>query len=187
MATVTTLLTAEELLALPDDGTERWLINGELREQPMAYRNRMHGQTMTYTATELANWLRQQPQPRGQILTGDAGVRLSLNPDTIFGVDVLYASAALLAQQQANSTIITGVPTLAVEILSPNDRNEDTNDKIDAFARAGVPLVWVIDPRRRTVTVHRPDAEPELVNVREELTAEPHLPGFRVPVLRLFE
>jgi hypothetical protein len=37
------------------------------------------------------------------------------------------------------------------------------------------------------VMVHRPDAEPELFNIRQELSGEPHLPGFRVPVARLFE
>ena len=42
MATVTTLMTAEELLALPEDGTDRWLIAGELRERPMTKRNRFH-------------------------------------------------------------------------------------------------------------------------------------------------
>jgi hypothetical protein len=36
------------------------------------------------------------------------------------------------------------------------------------------------------VTVHRPGAEPELFNVRQEISAEPHLPGFRVPVARIF-
>ncbi|HZU37567.1 MAG TPA: hypothetical protein VFA18_16725 [Gemmataceae bacterium] len=39
---------------------------------------------------------------------------------------------------------------------------------------------------RRTVKIIRPTAEPELVNVQQELSAEPHLPGFRVAVARLF-
>jgi Uma2 family endonuclease len=50
-----------------------------------------------------------------------------------------------------------------------------------------VPLVWLLDPCKRTVMMHRPDAEPELLNVRRELSGEPHLPDFRVPVTRLFE
>jgi Uma2 family endonuclease len=50
-----------------------------------------------------------------------------------------------------------------------------------------VALVWIIDPVLRTVTVCRPDAEPALFNVNQELTAEPHLPGFRVAVAEIFE
>jgi Uma2 family endonuclease len=75
---------------------------------------------------------------------------------------------------------------LAVEILSPKDVLEEVNEKIDGYLEAGVSLVWVIDPYRRTVEIFRPGAEPALVNVEQELSAEPHLPGFRVPVAQLF-
>jgi hypothetical protein len=37
------------------------------------------------------------------------------------------------------------------------------------------------------VTVYRPGAEPETYNRLAEITAEPHLPGFRVKVADLFE
>jgi Uma2 family endonuclease len=142
---------------------------------------------MTCVATELENWRRQQPEPRGQVLTGDAGVRLRRDPDTTFGVDVAYVSSDVIAQQSEDSTIIDGVPVLAVAILSPSDTIEDINEMIDAYLDAGVALVWIFDPRRRTITIHRPDGEPELVNVQQELSGEPQLPGFRVPVRRLFE
>jgi Uma2 family endonuclease len=49
-----------------------------------------------------------------------------------------------------------------------------------------VALVWIIDPHDRTVLIYRPGQEPELVNVRQELSGEPHLPGFRVVVGQLF-
>ena len=61
------------------------------------------------------------------------------------------------------------------------------NEKIDAYLAAKVSIIWIIDPYRRTITVHHPDSVPKLFNVRDELSAEPHLPGFRVPVARLFE
>jgi hypothetical protein len=41
MSTVSTMTTAQ-LLALPDDGVERELIRGELRERPTTRRNRLH-------------------------------------------------------------------------------------------------------------------------------------------------
>jgi hypothetical protein len=43
-------------------------------------------------------------------------------------------------------------------------------------------LVWIVDPTFRTVTVYRRDAEPKLFNATEALSAEPHLPGFKVAV-----
>jgi Uma2 family endonuclease len=181
------LLTTEELLAMPSDGVDRWLINGELRERRMTVRNRFYSAVMTRVAQYLANWLDTRPGPRGRILSGDAGVRLRNDPDTTFGVDVIYVSADVLSRQRDDSTIIEGVPELAVEILSPNDTLQDTEEKIDAYLSAGVPLVWIVNTHRRTVTVHRPNAGPELVNEHQELVGAPHLPGFQVPVRQLFE
>jgi Uma2 family endonuclease len=74
----------------------------------------------------------------------------------------------------------------AVEILSPSDVQEDIEEKIDALLQAGVPLVWIINPRRRTVTVYRPGYEPELFNMHQELSGETHPPGLRIEVRRLF-
>jgi Uma2 family endonuclease len=76
---------------------------------------------------------------------------------------------------------------LVVEILSPNDTQSEIDEKVDGYLAAGVALVWVIDPHDRTVLVYRPGTEPALATVRQELDGEPHLPGFRVAVARLFE
>jgi Uma2 family endonuclease len=186
VAEVTAAMTTEELLALPQNGVERWLIRGQLREKMMTVRNRWHSRIMTRTAKFLDNWLDQRPEPRGSILCGEAGVRLRRNPDTTVGIDVVYISAEVAARQTDDTTLIDGVPVLAVEILSPNDTQDEINDKIDDYLAAGVALVWVIDPHHRTVEIFMQGAEPELVNVRGELSGEPHLPGFRIPVSQLF-
>jgi Uma2 family endonuclease len=188
MATVDApaLMTTEQLLALPDDGVERWLIRGRLREKPMTYRNRWHSRAMVRVAYFLEVWREQQPEPRGSVLGGEAGVRLTRDPDTTVGIDVVYISAEVAARNRDDTTIVDGVPVLAVEILSPNNTVEEINEKIDQYLEAGVPLVWIIDPHRRTVTICRPGQEPEFVNARQELSGEPELPGFRVRVADLF-
>ena len=71
-------------------------------------------------------------------------------------------------------------------ILSPSDKHEEIVEKIELYLTTGVAMVWVVDPDLRTVAVHRPDTAPVLFNVLQELTAEPHLPGFRVPVAEFF-
>jgi Uma2 family endonuclease len=192
----TTLMTTEQLLALPDDGVERWLIRGQLREKPasvgqtgekiMTIRNRWHSRIMARVTKFLDNWLDQQPMPRGSVLCGEVGVRLTRDPDSTVGVDIVYVSAEVAARHPDDTTLIDGVPVLAVEILSPNDTQDEINEKIDEYLTAGVFLVWSVDPRRRTVTIHRPGREPEFVNALQELTGEPHLPGFCVPVAELF-
>ncbi|MGL4552123.1 MAG: Uma2 family endonuclease [Gemmataceae bacterium] len=187
------LMTTEELLAMPDDGVERWLVRGQLREakpdadgNPVTVRNRDHSFLMTRVARFLDAWLDTQPEPRGVVVCGEAGLRLRQTHESTVGVDVAYISAAVAARRTADTSLIDGAPVLAAEILSPSDTVEDINEKIDEYLTAGTALVWVIDPHRRTVTVHRPGHEPELVNVRQELSAEPELPGFRVAAARLF-
>jgi Uma2 family endonuclease len=188
MATAARPMTTAEFLALPqDDGVERLLIKGELLEYPMPYRNRYHSRTMTRVARFLDVWADTQPEPRGQVLTGDAGVRLATDPDTTFGIDVAYVSAEVMARQSDDeSTIVYGLPELAVEILSPGELMERHEGKLDAYLEAGVKLVWVLNPWRKTVTAFRPGADPVFFAGRQEVIAPDVLPGFRVPAADLF-
>jgi Uma2 family endonuclease len=185
-ATLTPAMTTEEMLALPSNGVERWLIRGQLREKPMTVRNRWHSRIMVRVAKFLDNWLDQQPEPHGAILCGEAGCRLRRDPDTTVGIDVVYISAELAAREAKDTNLIDGVPVLVVEILSPSDTQEQVDEKTDGYLQAGVALVWVIDPHDRTVTIYRPGQEPELVNVRQELSGDPQLPGFHIAVAQLF-
>ena len=184
------LMTTEEFLALPDDGVERWLVRGQLREATrggtMTVRNRRHCRVLSRTDQLLGNWLDQRPEPRGEILSGEVGCRILRDPDTTLGIDLVYISAELAAQEPEHTTLIDGVPILAVEILSPSDTQEDINEKVDLLLKAGVALVWLIDPHDQTVLVYRPNEQPVLFNNTQELTGEPHLPGFQVPVAKIF-
>jgi Uma2 family endonuclease len=182
------LMTAEEFLALPDDGIDRDLINGVVREwgERMTRRNPIHSCVEARLAYLLVSWLEKQTPPRGSVHSGEAGCRLARNPDVIVGIDVAYVSPGLAAAPSDDTTLIDGVPTLAVEILSPSTTEEEINDKLRAYRGAGVPLVWLVDPYLRAVTVLRPDAPPQMFNETQELTAQPHLPGLRVRVADVF-
>lgn len=185
--TATKPMTTEELLAIPDDGKRRWLIKGQLRENGMTVRNRFHSITMANVAFLLGLWRSARPEPRGVIVCGEAGVRLPGEPQTTVGVDVAYVPADVMIRQSDATTLIEGVPALIVEILSPSDTLEGIDEKITAYLAAGVPLVWLLDPQDRTVTIYRPGNEPTLVNIRQDLDGNEVLPGFRVPVSQLFE
>jgi Uma2 family endonuclease len=73
---------------------------------------------------------------------------------------------------------------VAVEILSPDDRRADVDDKIDVYLRAGSSLVIVVDPQQRAVELHDRDATGRL----DETGAIEHwaLPEFSYPVSELF-
>lgn len=193
MSTVSSprLITTEELLAMPDDGVERWIINGELREagegDPMTIRNSLPSFVMAEIVRVLANWRRTQPAPRGKVYCGEAGVKLRWDPEVTVGADVAYVSAELLAKQTGSTTLIEGVPELLVEILSPHDTVDQIDEKIDAYLAAGVGLIWIIDPKRRTAMIYQPNALPRLVTENDDLEGGEVLPGFAVPFGELFE
>jgi Uma2 family endonuclease len=186
--------TAEDLLAMPDDGVERWIIKGQLREKPsefpevkMTVRNRHHSEAMSFIAATLVIWLRTLPKPRGSIFSGEVGVILPGQTDTV-GVDVVYVPQDVVAvQNDDNTTLIEGMPILAVEILSPNDTHEQIEEKIDTYLDAGVALVWTVNVTRRTVTIFRTGHEPESFNLTHRLPEFPQMPGFAPSVAELFE
>lgn len=180
------LLTTDDLLAMPDDGKERWLIRGMLREKPMTKRNRFHSWLTVSIGHFLRIWLKSQPAPRGGVYGGEVGCILRHDPETTVGIDIAYFSADVVDRQADNTTMIDGVPILAVEILSPNDVKKEISEKVNEYLTAGVAIIWLVDPDLQTVQVIRPDAKPVLFNTTQELTAEPHLPGFRVAVAEFF-
>jgi Uma2 family endonuclease len=179
-------MTTEELLAMPENGIERWLVRGMLREGAMTIRNRARSRAMIRIGKFLDNWLDTRPEPRGEVVGGEAGVRLRRNPDTTVGVDVAYVGPEVATRQGENTTLIDGVPVLVVEIRSPSDTDAEVNEKLDTYLEAGVAVIWEVSPHRRTVLVHRPGREPELFTLSQELTGDPELPGFRVPVAQIF-
>jgi len=141
------LMTAEEFLALPEEpGVERWLIDGQLKKKryldiAMTYRNRRHSRLEAVISYLLRAWLELQPWPRGEVYAGDAGCILARDPDVLVGIDVVYVSAEMAALQSQDITMLEGVPNLAVEILSPFDTQQDIDEKLAKYLKAGVPLV----------------------------------------------
>jgi Uma2 family endonuclease len=186
MATTTTSMTVAEFLALPDDGIHRELIRGELREYPMTTRGGPHGWVTSNLARLLGNWLQGQPAPRGRLYTGEARVYLRHFPSSMVGIDLAYITPEHAARTAPAAPYIDGPPVLAVEILSPSDTMEGIAEKVADYLDAGVALVWEVNAYYKTVTVHRPEAPPLFFNEQQDLTAEPHLPGFRVPVAEIF-
>jgi Uma2 family endonuclease len=183
------LCTTEDLLAIPDDGIERWLIDGRIVEVGMTIRNKHHTLIQSRINGELEIWLRSQAKPRGTVHAGEAGVRLRKDPELTVGIDLVYLTADVSALVMADeeSTIINAVPTLAVEILSPSDTIELIQEKIGIFEATNVSVAWFINPYSRTVAIHRPDRPPVTLNIEDELDGAAELPGFRLPVARLFE
>jgi Uma2 family endonuclease len=180
------LMTTEELEALPDDGTERWLIDGELRERDMTKRARGHSRIEANFCGELHAWNKRQPEPRGEVLVGEAGVRLRKDPDTTVGIDVAYISAETAALNTRDDRIVDGIPLLVIEVLSPSDKTDDIEEKVESYLACGVPHVWIASARLKSVIAHRRGAPLQAFDINQTISAEPHLPGLRITLKDIF-
>ncbi len=179
-------MTLAEFHELEDDpNVERMLIRGILWESPMTKRTRDHSRIESRISQLLGNWADEQPLPRPEIYSGEIGCDLP-ELETGVGIDVAVVSAELEAKLGNDEKYIIGVPTLVVEVLSPTDRVAEVNAKLDNYLAAGVPMIWVVDPFKETIVVHRPDREPQMFTKLDELSGSEVLPGFSVAVKDIF-
>ena len=74
-----------------------------------------------------------------------------------------------------------------MEVVSPNDRFVDVEDKAHDYIRAGVDLVWVVVPSTRSVHVWRKDGSRSVLQAGETLSGEGVISGLSIPVVDLFE
>lgn len=75
---------------------------------------------------------------------------------------------------------------LVVEVLSPTDLAVDVAARVEEYLANGFPLVWIVNPNTRTVTIHRADGTVALLHEADEITGEAALPAFRSTVGAFF-
>jgi len=114
------------------------------------------------------------------------GYVVERQPDTVRGPDVAFISTRRFAGEVDLDRFVEGAPDLAVEILSPTNRSGEVARKVKEYLAAGARLVWVVDTRRRTVTVHAPGIAAERVAEDGILAGRDVLPGFAMPVAEIF-
>ncbi len=77
-------------------------------------------------------------------------------------------------------------PDIVLEVRSPSDSSPDAFAKVQVWLNASVKLVWELNPRTRILTVHRAGRTPQELGIEAVLSGEEILPGFCLPLHRLF-
>jgi Uma2 family endonuclease len=80
-----------------------------------------------------------------------------------------------------------GAPDLVVEVISPNDRYAEVDEKIAEWLAHGAKLVFEVNPRRKTVEVHRPGQPSRILGINDILDGEDVVPGWSLAVRDLFD
>jgi Uma2 family endonuclease len=173
-------MTADELLLLPDDRQRHELVRGELRT--MAPPGEEHGWLTANLIAPLAQHVRARGLGR---VYGELGCKLESDPDTVLAPDVAFIRQERLSTAPQPS-YWSGAPDLVVEVISPNDLYSEVDDKVDTWLAHGTRMVLVVNPRRRTLLVHRPGKPPRLLTEQDTLDGEDVVPEWRLTVREIF-
>jgi Uma2 family endonuclease len=112
-----------------------------------------HGFTCGNVTRILGNFTFQRR--KGYVCSNDTGVILERDPDTVRGPDVaLYEDVH--RYDELDPKFSEQLPKVAVEVRSPTDSWSKIMRRIVHFLNRGIPLVWLVDPEDRCVTVYRP-------------------------------
>ncbi len=183
MTTTTQPMTAEQLLNMQDDGFRYELVRGELRK--MAPAGQSHGEYAMNISISLGG--HAKANRLGKAYTADTGFMLATRPDHVRAPNMAFVSNERLREIGESDGFAQGAPDAAVEVISPNDRYTEVEEKVADWLAAGTLAVIVVDPRRRTVKVHRSSTDVVTLTEADVLSVDEAVPGWRMPVRDIFE
>ena len=175
------LPTDEELMALPKDGYKRELLNGEIVMSPAGSE---HGRLIMRLASVFAPYVYQHGL--GEVFDGQTGFRMKSRDVLI--PDISFVSKSRIAMlPEIPEGFFEGSPDLVIEVRSPSDTPKRFQEKLIQYFENNTVLAWAINSKRRTMSVYRGPDKVHVLNEDEELTGEDIVPGFSIPVSKIFE
>ena len=179
MATVDQITTAEQLFEANLQHCE--LIRGELIMMSPAGFD--HGRFAVNVGNALANFVKARSL--GIVVSAEAGFRIARDPDTVRAPDVAFVRANRIPPGGVKA-FFQGAPDLAVEVVSPGDRAGELAAKVQDWLTAGCPMVWIVDPETRTVSVYCIRKEIAVLTAADTLTGGDVLPEFSISIAEVF-
>ncbi len=175
-------ITPANLLRMPD-GKNYELIDGELVERKVSV---LSGVVASRTNRLIGNFCEERNL--GWVMDSEVGYQcFSWKPDRVRRADVSFIAAERYSLDQLSREGYSSIPPdLAVEVISPNDLAKELDEKLADYLRAGVKLIWVINPETRTLQVCYPDGTSRRLHEADEVSGDNVIPGFRCSVAMLF-
>jgi Uma2 family endonuclease len=177
------LMTADELLRLPEDVWRYELVEGRLVR--MSPTGGEHGLIVMALLMAVGRFVGENNL--GEVLPPETGFLISPpgSPDTVLAPDL-----AFVRRDRGTMTRVEGFPRLApdlvAEVVSPSQGRVEMGAKAQQWLRAGVLMVWLLFPAMRTVEVWRGDRLVQTLPSDGELSGEEILPGLVLPLADVF-
>ena len=118
--------------------------------------------------------------PNGTFTLPNGAVRM---PDASWVSNVRYD--ALTDEEKNDYTPLC--PDFVIELRSRSDRLNILQGKMGEYMANGARLGWLLDPLQRQAHIYRPNAQPEILDNPESISADPELPGFTLDLNRIWE
>lgn len=183
MSTQVQLMTADELLAMPDDGFCYELMKGELiKVSPLP--GHEHGLIAMNIAGPLHVYVKTKNL--GKVYAAETGFLLEQNPDTVRAADISFVRRDRIEKAGIVQGYWIGAPDLAAEVVSPSDTVRRIEGKVAQWLESGARTVWVISPKMHTVIVYRSLTEIAVLTENDILDGGDVVPGFHIPVAEIF-
>ncbi len=123
----------------------------------------------------------------GLCFSGHCGYQIFADdPTRVRYPDVSFIRFGRLPADKAPRGYVPIIPDLIVEVVSPNDKAENVDERLTDFLRAGVPLAWMIYPSSRQVYVFHQGPAALRLGEDDTLDGEGVLPGFTCSLKDLF-
>ena len=91
-----------------------------------------------------------------------------------------------VALEEIPRTTMKDIPSLVIEVLSPQDTYGKTVQRINQYLKRGIPLVWIVEPEIQTITVNRLDRTPVVFKANDTITGEEVFPDLQFKVAEFF-
>lgn len=156
------------------------LVDGVLVEKAMGY-------SESTLAMILGRLLLNFVLPGNLGLVSGADGMMRLFPGLVRIPDVAFASwDRIPGRTRPREPLPDLIPDLAIEVFSELNTRREMDRKVGEYVKAGVRLVWLVDPKTRTVAVHAPGIAPVVLDASGTLDGGAVLPGFALPLAELF-
>jgi len=142
----------------------------------------------SFRSGEAFGQLRAWAERDGTGLAFNCGTGFLLPTGGMRSPDAAWVKRSRLEEltQAEKEKFIPLCPDFLIEVASPSDRLSDLLEKMEEYQQSGLPLGWLLLPKKKQVRVYSSAAAAIVLEAHERVTADPVLPSFTLELVKIW-